>query len=106
MNKKIITDNLPFVIAEIGHNHQGSIDKAKEMIKEAKLCGASAVKLQKRSNKDLYTEEMYNSNYNSENSYAKTYGEHRDFLEFDKVQYLDLKQYSEDLDIVFFFHTI
>jgi len=102
MNKKIITDNLPFVIAEIGHNHQGSIDKAKEMIKEAKLCGASAVKLQKRSNKDLYTEEMYNSNYNSENSYAKTYGEHRDFLEFDKVQYLDLKQYSEDLDIVFF----
>ena len=74
MNKKIISDNLPFVIAEIGHNHQGSIETAKQMIKEAKLCGASAVKLQKRSNKNLYTDEMYNSIYNSENSYAATYG--------------------------------
>tara|TARA_A100000164_G_scaffold377965_1_gene418451 strand:- start:202 stop:1230 length:1029 start_codon:yes stop_codon:yes gene_type:complete len=102
MSKTIITDNLPFIIAEIGHNHQGSIDKAKEMIKEAKICGANAVKLQKRSNKNLYTREMYNSIYNSENSYAKTYGEHRDFLEFDKEQYLDLKKYSEELSIIFF----
>tara|TARA_Y100000741_G_scaffold359191_1_gene339507 strand:+ start:157 stop:1185 length:1029 start_codon:yes stop_codon:yes gene_type:complete len=102
MSKKIIAENLPFVIAEIGHNHQGSVEKAKEMIKQAKLCGASAVKLQKRSNKNLYTKEMYNSIYNSENSYAKTYGEHRDFLEFDKEQYLDLKKFSEELDIIFF----
>ncbi len=102
MSKKIITENLPFVIAEIGHNHQGSVEKAMEMIKQAKLCGASAVKLQKRSNKNLYTKEMYNSIYNSENSYAKTYGEHRDFLEFDKKQYFDLKKFSEELDIIFF----
>ena len=92
MSKTIITDNLPFIIAEIGHNHQGSIDKAKEMIKEAKICGANAVKLQKRSNKNLYTREMYNSIYNSENSYAKTYGEHRDFLEFNINQHKELKR--------------
>lgn len=102
MNRNLITNNLPFVIAEIGHNHQGSVDKAKEMIKEAKICGANAVKLQKRSNKNLYTKKMYNSIYNSENSYAKTYGEHREYLEFNKEQYLDLKKYSDDLGIIFF----
>jgi sialic acid synthase len=102
MKETIITKKLPFVIAEIGHNHQGSLDLAKKMIKEANNCGASAVKLQKRSNKDLYTKEMFNSIYNSENSYAKTYGEHREYLEFDESQYIELKNYSEDLGIIFF----
>ena len=98
----MITENLPFVIAEIGHNHQGSLDTAKKMIKAAKECGANAVKLQKRSNKDLFTKEMFNSIYNSENSYGKTYGEHREFLEFNESQYLELKKYSDELGIVFF----
>ncbi len=102
MRESIITKKLPFVIAEIGHNHQGSVELAKKMIMEANNCGASAVKLQKRNNKKLYTKEMYNSIYNSENSYAKTYGEHRDYLEFDKNQYLELKKYSEELGIIFF----
>ena len=43
---------------------------------------------------------MFNSIYNSENSYAKTYGEHREYLEFDESQYLELKEYS-DLGIIF-----
>src|SRR5687768_17444482 len=46
-----------YVIAEIGHNHQGSVDKAKEMFLEAQRAGAHAVKLQKRDNRTLYTEE-------------------------------------------------
>ena len=46
-----------YVIAEIGHNHQGSIDTAKEMFRVAKECGADAVKLQKRDNRQLYTTE-------------------------------------------------
>ena len=102
MKETIITKNLPFIIAEIGHNHQGSIEKAKKLIYEAKVCGANAVKLQKRSNKNLYTKEMFDSIYNSENSYAKTYGEHREYLEFNKDQYLELKKYSEELGIIFF----
>jgi N-acetylneuraminate synthase/sialic acid synthase len=43
--------NKPFVIAEIGHNHQGSINLAFELIRQAKICGADAVKFQKRNNK-------------------------------------------------------
>ena len=62
-----------FVIAEIGHNHQGDINIAKKMILEAKLAGANAVKFQKRDNKNLYTEEFYNSNYENPNRFGATY---------------------------------
>ena len=47
-----ISKNLPYIIAEIGHNHQGDLNIAFEMFKEAKHAGASAVKLQKRNNKN------------------------------------------------------
>ena len=40
-----------YVIAEIGHNHKGSLEIAKKLFLEAKNAGASAVKLQKRNNK-------------------------------------------------------
>ena len=91
-----------FLIAEVGHNHQGSLQKAKELIKAAKDSGANAVKLQKRFNKELYTKSFYNSLYNNPNSYAKTYGKHRDFLEFNFNQYKILKKYADKLGIIFF----
>ena len=71
-----------FVIAEIGHNHQGSVETCMEMFKEARDCGANAVKLQKRTNRSLYTAEGYNKPYDNPNSYGATYGEHREALEF------------------------
>ncbi len=71
-----------YVIAEIGHNHQGNLDTCIEMFKEAKDCGADAVKLQKRTNRALYTAEGYNKPYDNPNSYGPTYGEHREALEF------------------------
>ncbi len=91
-----------FVIAEIGHNHQGSLEKCKGLFKAAKESGANAVKLQKRNNKSLYLKSLYNETYNSENSYAPTYGEHREFLEFNMEQFRELKAYAKELDIMFF----
>lgn len=93
--------NKPFVIAEIGHNHQGSIDLCKKIIEAAEKAGASAVKLQKRNNKAQFTRKAYTNSYNSENSFGKTYGEHREFLEFDKEQYLELIDFSKKLGLVF-----
>ena len=93
--------NKIFVIAEIGNNHKGSVKIAKKMFMEAKSAGADAVKLQKRSNKNLYTKNMYDQIYDHRNSYGKTYGLHRDFLEFNKKQYLELKNYAKKLKIEF-----
>ena len=91
-----------YIIAEIGHNHQGDVNKCKEMIREAKLAGASAVKLQKRDNKTLYTKAAYDKPYENENSFGLTYGEHREFLEFNKEQYAELINYSREVGITFF----
>lgn len=91
-----------YVIAEIGHNHQGDLEKAKNLFRDAKECGAHAVKLQKRDNRSLYTAAMYNKPYENENSFGNTYGEHREFLEFGKHEYQELKHYAQALDITFF----
>jgi sialic acid synthase len=91
-----------YVIAEIGHNHQGSLQKARELFREAKLAGAHAVKLQKRNNRGLYTRAAYNKPYDNENSFGATYGEHREFLEFGLKEYKELQAYARELDIDFF----
>ena len=95
-------DRPAYVIAEIGHNHQGSVQKAMDLIDIATRAGSNAVKTQKRDNKTLYTEEFYNSIYNSENSFGRTYGEHREFLEFGKKEYLELMLYASTKNIAFF----
>ena len=94
--------SLPFIIAEIGHNHQGSVELCKTIIDAAIDAGASAVKLQKRSNKHQFTSKAYNSVYNSENSYGATYGEHREKLEFGRDEYIELKKYCANKGVVFF----
>jgi sialic acid synthase len=99
---RIADDEPCYVIAEIGHNHQGSVDLCKQMFDAAKWAGCNAVKLQKRDNKTLYTEEFYNSPYNSENAFGATYGEHREALEFDQRQYELLKAYAESIGLTFF----
>ena len=93
----------PFIIAEIGCNHKGDIKIAKELIRIAKIfANVNAVKFQKRNNKELLTEDQYNSPHpNPINSYGETYGLHREFLEFDIDEHKELKKYCEDLDIVY-----
>lgn len=99
--EKNLVKNRSFVIAEIGHNHKGSVELAKKLFLSAKNCGASAVKLQKRSNKNLYTTSFFNQPYVNKNSYGLTYGEHREFLEFSEDQYKDLILYSKEINILF-----
>ena len=90
----------PKVIAEIGCNHKGNMDIAYELIQLAKDCNADIAKFQKRNNKELLTEEQYNTPHpNPINSYGETYGLHREFLEFDTKQHKLLKQYCDEIGI-------
>jgi len=91
-----------YVVAEIGHNHQGKVETAKELFRIAKECGANAVKLQKRNNRLLFTPELYNSPYVSESSYGNTYGEHREALEFGEDEFRELKSYAAEIGITMF----
>jgi N-acetylneuraminate synthase len=90
------------VIAEIGCNHKGDMEIARELIRLAKEAGADVAKFQKRDNRLLLTEAQYNAPHPvPENSYGETYGLHREFLEFDQEQHRALKAYCESIGIVY-----
>jgi len=71
----------PFVIAEVGQNHNGDLELAREYIRIFAQEGADAVKFQTRNNKYLFSKDAYEAPYDSENAFATTYGAHREILE-------------------------
>lgn len=100
--KSIVSTKGPcYVIAEIGHNHQGNLDNALKMIKVAASMGVQAVKFQKRDNKSLFTKAYYSRPYDNENSYGATYGEHREFLEFGRDEYVELMKCASENNVEF-----
>ncbi len=100
--RRIADDTGAYVIAEIGHNHQGSLHQAEQLVRAAAAAGAHAVKLQKRDNKALFTRAMYNRPYEGGNSFGATYGAHREALEFDRREYVRLARLAADLGVDFF----
>ena len=102
MNGKAVTrDGRAYVIAEIGNNHQGDVEKAKTLIRAARECGVDAIKLQKRDNRTLFTRAFYDAPYDNEQSYGATYGEHREFLELPKSHWFELTRYSREEGVAF-----
>lgn len=102
-----------YIIGEIGQNHNGSVDIAKlivdlvcrpvnEEVFGMDLKPINAVKLTKRDlNEELSTSQM-NRVYDSPNSFGRTYGEHRAFLELSDEEHLNVYNYakSKGLDFV------
>jgi len=89
------------VIAEIGCNHKGQLEIAKKLIYQAKYyAGVNVVKLQKRTVKELLTDEEYHAPHPSPwNSYGPSYGAHRDFLELSLEDHKELLAYCEKHNI-------
>lgn len=93
----------PFIIAEAGCNHMGQMEVAHDLIETAaRFCKADAIKFQKRCPRELLTPEQYDAPHpNPVNSYGKTYGEHREFLELTVEQHAQLKAWCEEAGIIY-----
>lgn len=91
----------PKIIAEVGCNHKGDMAIAKELIvTAATYCKADVVKFQKRNNRELLSEDEYNTPHpNPHNSYGDTYGAHREFLELSLDDHRQLKAWCEEYGI-------
>lgn len=100
--RRIADDEPCYVIAEIGNNHSGSVTQATRLIQAAALCGAHAAKCQTRHNDTLYTREMLAAPYEHEQSYGKTYGEHRRALELAPAAYTTCQRVAAEQAITFF----
>jgi N-acetylneuraminate synthase len=96
-----LSTGAPKVIAEVGCNHKGDMDIAKELIMNAALfCKVDVVKFQKRNPSELLTAEQYAAPHpNAANAYGDTYGAHREFLEMDTDQHRQLKAWCEEFGI-------
>lgn len=100
---RTINDTSPcYVIAEIGHNHGGDVQTACQMIRVAKAVGADAVKLQKRDNATLYSDALLQQPYENEHSFGKTYGAHREALEFTRTGYVICQEEAHRDGVAFF----
>ena len=95
-----ITYHEPKVMAEIGCNHMGSVEIAKELLTLAKEAGCEYAKFQKRCPKELLTKEQYEAPHpNPRNSYGDTYGAHREFLELTVDQHRELLEHCKEIGL-------
>lgn len=101
ISNKTVGDNYPcFIIAEIGINHNGSLDLAKRMIDEAVIAGCDAVKFQKRTVSKVYTPEeldIYRPNY-----YGSTNRDLKLGLELSYEDYCEIDEYCKTKSIMWF----
>ncbi len=97
MQEKILD---PFLIAEIGINHNGDLELAKQLILEAKDAGFNAVKFQKRSVEIVYSQLFLNSP--RESPWGKTQRDQKNGLEFSKIQYDEIDRICKEVGIHWF----
>ncbi|MEX2485555.1 MAG: N-acetylneuraminate synthase family protein [Brumimicrobium sp.] len=101
-----------YIIGEIGQNHNGSVDLAKLLIDvvarpvtddlfDNKLAGMDAVKLTKRDLSQELSDSQMSQSYDSPNSFGKTYGEHREYLELSNEEHYEVYQYAKEKGLEF-----
>ena len=92
--------NKPYIIAEIGINHNGSLDITKKLIQRAKESGFDAVKFQKRTIETVYDKKTLDTP--RESPWGTTTREQKFGLEFEKSEYDEIDKYCKNLNIEWF----
>ena len=90
----------PYLIAEIGINHNGNIKIAKQLIKNAKDCGFDSVKFQKRTIDEVYDKKTLDTP--RESPWGNSTREQKLGLEFEKLEYDEIDNYCKELKIDWF----
>ncbi len=94
----------PFIIAEIGSNHNGDMDLARKIIDEAKSCGCDAVKFQSFDDKSLICKAEYEANTKYNDSPKKHFGSLEEMVKkyyLREEQHYELKEYCDQIGILF-----
>ena len=89
-----------FIIAEIGINHNGSLDIAKKLIETAKSCGCDAIKFQKRTVEKAYSKEILDMP--RESPWGTTAQDEKLHLEFGKEEYDEIDKFCKEKQIPWF----
>jgi len=103
-DKEVGNFHTPYVIAEIGANHNGDINLAKQMIDSAIECGADAVKFQSWDSSSLIAKEEYNRNQKYDDSPKKHFGSLQQMVEkyyLREEQHFELEEYCRKREIDF-----
>ena len=98
---KVGNGNPAYIVAEIGINHNGDLDTAKDMILSAKETGANAVKFQKRTPELCVPKEQQNIMRETPWGYI-TYMEYRERVEFGEEDYREIDRYCKEIGIDWF----
>jgi N-acetylneuraminate synthase len=102
IDDRLIGDGHPtFIVAEIGINHNGDLDIAKQLIDVAKWAGADAVKFQKRTPELCVPEDQKDKMRETPWGYI-TYLEYRLRIEFDKKEYREIDRYCKEKGMMWF----
>lgn len=103
-NSEIVNFGVPYVIAEIGANHNGDMQLAKKMIDSAIECGADAVKFQSWTNSSLIAKEEYDNNQSYDDCKKKHFGSLLEMVNkyaLTHEGHVELKEYCDSLGVDF-----
>jgi N-acetylneuraminate synthase len=102
IGNKLVGDGHPvYVIAELGINHNGSVDSAKRLIDGALLAGADAVKFQKRTPELCVPKEQWLLERDTPWG-RMTYIDYRHKIEFGEHEYVQIDAYCRERGIQWF----
>jgi sialic acid synthase SpsE len=102
--KDVKTREFPYIIAEIGANHNGDMELAKTMIRAAKECGCDAAKFQSWTPDSLIAKEEYDRNQTYNDSPKKHFGSLEAMVEkyyLRDSQHFELKTFCDEIGIHF-----